>query len=95
MAKRWTHDEDAFLLTWYRAAGADYIASHNLGRPNGAGSRRMAALTKSGARLHFARMMLCKIEFESAAGREPSDVKAEMAKWEREEQIALCAMGPV
>ena len=53
MGKRWTEDEDSFLLT-YCGIGADFIASHDLGRPDGAGGRRLSKLISTGAAEHFA-----------------------------------------
>lgn len=92
MSKRWTSDEDAFLLEHHGAVGADFLASHDLGRPDGAGSRRLAALTKSGARLAFARMRKARAEFDYCAGRFRDEYADEMDRWEREENDALSAM---
>lgn len=81
MAKRWSHEEDAFLLRWH-PIGANFIASHDLGRPNGAGARRLKQLTESGARKAYARMILAKANFEALAGRHVC--KDEIDHWETE-----------
>ncbi len=70
MSARWTSDEDAFLLLWHWTVGADYVASRDLNRPDGAGSRWLRALTKSGARRQFAQATLHMMEFDRLAGRE-------------------------
>lgn len=68
MAKRWSVSEDSFLLD-YHGVGADFIASHDLGRPNGAGSRRLRFLSASGAREAYLRMKLAELDFMAATNR--------------------------
>lgn len=60
--------EDVFLLSHYMI-GADFIASHDFGRPDGAGSRRMRELRKTGADRAIARMMIAEIEANKLCGR--------------------------
>ena len=48
MAKRWTLQEDQFLAAHFEAVG-DWIGQHDLGRPAGAATKRVAALKASGA----------------------------------------------
>jgi hypothetical protein len=91
MAKKWTPDEDAFLLRWH-GIGADFVASHDLGRPDGAGSRRLAKLLKSGAALKFAEMKLSQIEFEFLAGHLSSTGRSGFKYWEDEARAAFAAM---
>jgi hypothetical protein len=83
MSKRWTAEEDGFLLT-YHGVGADFVASHDLGRPDGAGERRLKKLTESGARVAFAKMVLADIEFNSLAGRKSWNDAQETLRWENE-----------
>ena len=83
MSKRWTAEEDEFLLT-YHGVGADFVASHDLGRPHGAGERRLKKLTESGARVAFAKMVLAQGEFNLLAGREGWAYAGEMLRWENE-----------
>jgi hypothetical protein len=92
MTNRWTNEEDAFLLTYQSGVNADFIAEHDLGRPWGAGSRRMKKLNKTGARAAFARMMFCVAEFEMLAGRGGYDPEGEMRRWEQEENEAISIM---
>jgi hypothetical protein len=68
MAKRWDCDEDAFLLRWHKI-GPEFIASHDLGRPESSGPRRLRHLTQSGARYAFARSQISLAQFERLAGR--------------------------
>lgn len=85
MSKRWTAEEDAFLLTYHKIpGGADFVASHDLGRPHGAGSRRLKKLTESGARLAFEEAQLLWLRFEIAAGRPPHFVEEEIERWEQD-----------
>lgn len=67
MSARWTPDEDAFLLHW-EGVGADYVASHDLSRPDGAGSRRLKHLYSTGARKHWLVSEIARLRFERAAG---------------------------
>lgn len=48
MAKRWTVDEDDFLVRHFEAVG-DYIGVHDLGRPAGAATKRVKFLRQCGA----------------------------------------------
>ena len=47
MSKAWTDKEDRFLAFYGPAVGYDFVASHDLGRPAGAGKRRIAWLRKN------------------------------------------------
>ncbi len=44
--KRWSDHDDRFLVFYGAAVGYDFVASHDLGRPKGAGTRRMRWLRK-------------------------------------------------
>ena len=57
MAKPWTEKEDALLML-NEGIGPDFVARHDLGRPDGAGSARLKKLIASGAAHEFARAML-------------------------------------
>ena len=95
MGKKWTQKEDEFLLFYHSAIDADYIASHDLGRPHGAGSKRLKKLTKSGARLAFAQMKFHEIEFNMLAGREPigsEDTEDQLRRWENEMDTCILLM---
>lgn len=90
MTRRWTEEEDHFLLTWADAAGADFVAQHDLGRPWGAGSRRLNALNENGASRHFAAMMIERLHFELAAGRgKRHEYQHELHRWEAKHAEAL------
>lgn len=52
----WTEEEDGFLLT-YCDVGPDFIASHDLGRADGAGMKRLTKLIRSGAAEQYAAAM--------------------------------------
>ena len=81
---RWTQDEDEFLLR-YHGVGADFVASHDLGRPDGAGERRLAKLTKTGARHYHAQMQLARLEYEVRAGFIPArHAENDLTYWARE-----------
>lgn len=47
MSKRWTIKDDQFLAE-YHEVGADFIASHDLGFADGAGTKRIAKLKEAG-----------------------------------------------
>lgn len=81
---RWTPAEDATLLSYQAAVGADFVACHDLGRAQGAGSRRLSFLTASGARLAYAQMRLAMIEFYCAAGHSTEDREEAEAQWRSE-----------
>lgn len=51
MSKRWTERDDRFLAFYGPAVGYDFVASHDLGRPAGAGVRRMRWLRKNNPEL--------------------------------------------
>lgn len=46
MGKRWTPEDDEFLARWGAAAGYAFVASHDLGRSERAGQRRIVWLRK-------------------------------------------------
>ena len=48
MARHWKLEDDGFLVAYFDSVG-DYIGVHDLGRPKGAATRRVADLKKSGA----------------------------------------------
>jgi hypothetical protein len=75
MAKFWTMSDDIFLLTHHRNVCPNYIASHDLGRPHGAGALRFNMLTRSGARLELSRAQLhiCNYKLESNLARSAFD----------------------
>jgi len=47
MSKRWTFKEDLFLAQHFEAMG-DWVGQHDLGRPKGAATKRVAALKEMG-----------------------------------------------
>ena len=64
---KWTRDEDEFLLFYHiclgpDGTGADFVASHDLGKPDGEGSKRLNELTQSGERAEFARLQLDELK---------------------------------
>ncbi len=86
MAKRWTENEDAMLLEYADGVGADFIASHDLGRPNGAGSKRYDHLIKSGAAAFYAQGRANQWEYILRAGIRVKGSEAEyIASVERDE----------
>lgn len=48
MAKRWTEEDDRFLVAYFETLG-DYIGEHDLGRPKGAATKRVKVLRETGA----------------------------------------------
>ena len=82
--KRWTIDEDEFLLKYGAMVGYNFVASHDLGRPNGAGERRYRKLRSNGALEKFIRYKIEFIQFESLSGRTHSDLilDEELGFWE-------------
>jgi hypothetical protein len=48
MSKRWSFEDDLFLVAYFDAVG-DYIGQHDLGRPKGAATKRVQKLKESGA----------------------------------------------
>lgn len=74
MAKRWEDHEDAFLI-YYEDIGVDFIASHDLGRPDGAGGRRFKKLLQSGAVAAFWEMKLAELKFRAARGEDVCDIE--------------------
>lgn len=95
MSNRWSQDEDVFLLRYHSAINPDFLGEHDLDRPWGAGSRRLQKLTKSGARVHCARMMYARAEFEFAAGRMGKwEHDRELEMWGQEEADAIAEMRP-
>ena len=83
MIARWTPEEDHFLLT-HHGMGADFVASHDLGKPDGAGSRRLRKLTQSGAKLAFAELMVAEIKYFAAAGHLKSRYDLDTSRWDAE-----------
>ena len=47
-ARHWSYEDDEFLISYFDAVG-DYVGTHDLGRPKGAATRRVAQLKKCGA----------------------------------------------
>jgi hypothetical protein len=47
MSKRWTFEEDLFLAKHFEAVG-DRVGDHDLGRPKGSATKRVAALKEMG-----------------------------------------------
>ena len=92
MAKRWTYDEDCFLLTWHRAVGASFVASHDLGRPESAGPRRLRHLDQTGASLKFAEAQILLAEFAESAGHSILEYSETMTGfWGEERERAKAA----
>lgn len=48
MSKRWTLDEDIILAKWFPGIG-DHVGVHDLGRPEGAATKRVEKLKEAGA----------------------------------------------
>ena len=48
MSRRWTLEEAAFLVRFFDAVG-DYVGTHDLNRPKGAATNRVAKLKTTGA----------------------------------------------
>lgn len=77
-------------MHWQEVAGADFVASHDLGRPNGAGSRRMRHLDKTGASVLFATARLANVDWLEAAGHvAPEWAEQERDFWNRNLASAL------
>ena len=45
--KRWTQQEDVFLLFYHKAVGVDFVAGHDLRRSRDAAYKRLAWLRKN------------------------------------------------
>lgn len=56
MSKRWTFDED-LMLAEYEGMDANMIAEHDLGKPKGAGARRVKTLKDKGVWPHIQAMI--------------------------------------
>jgi len=89
---RWTLADDHFLLE-NLSIDADRLAPHVIGMPDAYGNKRLTALTESGARLAFERMMFQRVLFESAAGHGCLDVESELRRWEQAQSTTLNRMG--
>lgn len=88
MAKHWTEKEDSFLI-YYEDVGPDFVASHDFGRPDGSGSRRIKKLRESGAVLAFWKRELAQMEYHLARGgryADPEGMKAEIMEKIEQEQ---------
>lgn len=48
MSRPWRYEDDEFLVSYFDSVG-DYIGEHDLGRPKGAATRRVAHLKATGA----------------------------------------------
>lgn len=68
MAKRWTEQEDQFLHAYYDGLG-DYVGTHDLGRPAGAATKRVAFLKRSGAWDALTRSAKAAEDYRRAVGR--------------------------
>jgi len=67
MAKRWKFEEDSFLHAYFDAVG-DMVGWHDLGRPKGAATKRVAALKASGAWDALTRMKAARHEYDTLTG---------------------------
>lgn len=65
--KRWTISEDQFLHAYFDAVG-DYAGTHDLGRPAGAATRRVAFLKTSGAWAALDREIAARRDYLRAVG---------------------------
>ena len=65
MSKPWTDKDDRFLAFYGPAVGYDFVASHDLGKAKGAGTRRMRWLRKNKPEL--------VAQEEALAGLEPDE----------------------
>lgn len=68
MAKRFSCEEDFFLIQYGPAVGFDHVASHDLGRPKGAGRRRADRLINSGAALAYCQAQIAMCRYHDALG---------------------------
>lgn len=68
MAKRWTCEQDWFLIQYGPAVGFNYVGSHDCGRPKGAGLRRAKKLIESGAALAYCQAQVAMCRYHEAVG---------------------------
>lgn len=80
MARRWNPDEDEMLIALHSEVGANFLAQHDLGRPYGAGAKRLKHLDKTGASVAFYDKELANIGFMEKAGH----YKKREADWLRD-----------
>lgn len=84
MAKPWLIEEDIFLLR-YRNIGLDFVASHDLGRPQGAGSRRFKKISEDGSAVLIAQMQIARSNVIAMRSRSEFDIDRandEVEYWE-------------
>lgn len=82
----WSEEEDEYLMQ-YIGIGAEFIASHDLGRPKKSGPARMAKLVETGAAENFALAMMHLNLYRVQVGRDRSKfgsalLEGEVANWE-------------
>ncbi len=77
MAKGWNEAEDGFLLTFADAVGAERVATHDLSKPAGAGTKRLAHLIETGAAAFYAQQQFSRCEYMLRAGLHRKGSEAE------------------
>ena len=67
MSKRWTQKDDLFLHEFFDAVG-DFIGPHDLGRPIGAATKRVAHLRSCGAWAALDRRRQAEVDYLRCLG---------------------------
>jgi hypothetical protein len=70
--KRWTFKEDLFLHEFFDAIG-DYVGTHDLGRPRGAATKRVAFLRATGAWAALDRRKAAEADYRHCLGNYSAD----------------------
>ena len=68
MAKPWTREHDEFLFAYFDGMG-DFIGVHDLGRPEGAATARVAKLKACGAWAAMEREQAARADYYRALGK--------------------------
>jgi hypothetical protein len=77
--KAWQKYEDQFLFAYYPAVG-DYVGTHDLDRPKGAATQRVAFLKKCGAWDALRKEHEAHAEYYKALGSKRGKPLCEMSK---------------
>ena len=75
----WSEADDAFLLEFH-GVGANFVASHDLGRADGAGEARLKKLIDTGAAHEFACAMAHMNRFRELAGHARASFATEVCR---------------
>lgn len=82
MSKRWTFDEDLLLFAYFEAVG-DHVGTHDLGRPAGAATKRVAKLKACGAWDALNRRLDAEMDYMIAVAAPNRDDRDSLAELHR------------